>query len=133
MKEITDRLLKSYAKRYGVEFHKLGSLGWTTRLNAGGEEKQVGLNVAGPTVIFAVYPLLKVECQGCKPELAQHLLALNAETHLVKYGIDENWYIQLSVQFPVSDFGYGQFAAALDAIKRSVEESYAGIVERARD
>jgi hypothetical protein len=133
LKELSDRLVNSYGKRYGVEFHKLGGLGWTTRLNAAGEEQQVGLNVAGQTVIFSVYPLLKVECRGCKPALAEYLLFLNADTHLVKYGVDENWYIQLTVQFPLSEFAYGQFAAALDAIRRSVAGQYEEIRRRASE
>lgn len=133
LRELTDRVVQGYAKRYGLEFFKLGDLGWTARMSAGGEERNVGLSVAGDTVVFAVYPLLKVECAGCKPALAEHLLFLNADTHLVKYGVDESWYVQLSVQFPLSEFNYGLFAVALDALRLSIEGQYEEISRRASD
>lgn len=127
MKEITDKLLSEYFQRYGLEFDKLGDLGWTTLVDIGNDTKNIGITVWEETVIFSIYPLEKVNCRECRPKLTQHLLLLNAETHFVKYGIDESWNIILSVEYPVKEFSYGLFSVAMDSLIEAVKKHYEGI------
>ncbi len=133
MPKLTDKTVKEFARKYGIEFAKLGTLGWVARFEGEEEDIKVGLNEADETVIFAVYPLLTVKCRKCRPKLYEHLLLLNAEGHLFRYGVDADSNIQLTVHFPSGEFTYAQFAAALDAIKGTVEAHLDGIKKLARD
>jgi hypothetical protein len=133
VKTLTDRVVTKYAKRYGLAFQKLGQLGWTARTELKPRPQQIGLSVADEIVIFSIYPLVTLPDDKPRLALTEYLLLLNAETHLVKYGVDRNRNIQLTVQVAISALDYAQFAVALDAIRAAVEQHYTHIHELAFD
>ncbi len=133
MKDITSKVIDTYSKKYGIQFTPLGDIGWVTYVGPGDSGKEISISKSQTTIFFSIYPLLEVKCKKCKPQLAQHLLLLNSQTPLVKYSVDADWNILLSVEYPIDEFSYELFKVALDALIEALEKHYPEILEIAKD
>lgn len=133
MKEITDKVLKTYAKKYGVDLARFGDIGWMTHIESANSEKMITISVSPMIIFFSIYPLLEVKCKKCRPQLTHHLLLLNSQTPLVKYSVDADWSILLSVEYPAKELTYNLFVTAMDALAEALEKHYSEIVEMAKD
>ena len=133
MKGITSKVIDTYSKKYGLRFTAFGDMGWVTYVGLGEGGKEISISKSQTTIFFSIYPLLEVKCKKCKPELAQRLLLLNSQTPLVKYSVDADWNILLSVEYPIDGFSYEVFKEALDALIGALEKHYPEILEIVKD
>ena len=94
-----EQRIKEFNKLNNSAIQPFGKIGWAKRVEVHGNFKTVGITESGGVVFFSVYPLFKANKGVQLPKkLLNKLLVLNSKRPLIKYALDEDGVMFLSVE-----------------------------------
>jgi hypothetical protein len=123
---LTEEAVTEYANRAGVDVHPFDDLGWLLIAGDPAWLPPISLTEWEGNVLLNVLPVVTVGSTTARPSVAERLLRLNAERHLIKYALEEEWQVLLWTAYPAKEFTYELFAAGLaamcDALENDISE-----------
>ena len=119
---VPDDVLRKYFDDYGWTFERLDEQTCRTGFRGQNGSFSVLVRTSQHWVIFSINPLMSPPETGWGHATLQTLAAANHHVNMVKFGIDGENDVFLTVELPVEGFGYSHFADALSAISHTADQ-----------
>ncbi len=108
---------------------------WYTEITVEGEPFEVFVNLDQEAgwVFFTINPFVPTPDPDCEENLCRHLARLNYDVTLVKFVIDDEGDVALTVELPAEDLTYAHFATAVVALSNAAGENHDEMLNLSRD
>lgn len=108
---------------------------WYAEITAGEEQFEffVDLDEQEGWVYFTVNPFVPTPDPDCLDNLNRHLARLNYDVTMVKFVIDDEGDLALTVELPAEGFVYAHFATAIAALSNAAGENYDELLNLSQD
>ena len=108
---------------------------WYAEITAGEESFEffVNLDAKEGWIYFTINPFAPTPATKCLGNLSRHLVRLNYDVTLVKFVLDDEGDIALTVELPTEDFTYAHFTTAIAALVQAASENYDEVSNLAHD
>ena len=110
-----------FFERYGWKFETVGPLTYRTGFRGNHDAFPVLVRVTQHWVVFTINPLLRGD-NGMGATTLLTLAQSNHVSNFVKFGLDPEGDVFLTVELPVDGFTYVQFSDALRAISHTADQ-----------
>jgi hypothetical protein len=122
---VTPDTIEDYFDRYGWTFSRVKDEVWQTGFRGQTSSYRITVQITDNWVFFVINPFVVApDMPDRRPLLYHHLLRLNHEANLAKFGIDSDGDVFLTIELPTQGFTYTHFADALGAIAHYADATY---------
>lgn len=84
-------------------------------------------------VIFSISPFVKRPSNGCRENLLRYLANLNFHALVVKFSIDDDENIVLTLELPINELNYSPFIVSLETLCFYAEQQFQQISDLSQD
>jgi hypothetical protein len=132
MPKFLDKIAEFFAE-YGWEYERLN--GNTILSGFAGETSTFTLfvHVCDDWVIMSISPLVERPVDSCRANILGYLARLNFHATLVKFSMDDQDNVSLTVELPVRGLTFESFASILETLCFYADDQYQRILELATD
>jgi hypothetical protein len=107
---------------------------WHTGFRGDNSNFNIFVHLTDNWLYFTICPFVNAPVDPeCERKLHQHLLRLNNAINMAKFGIDSDGDVVLTVELPIENLDYSEFADGLNAISYYSDAHYLEILNLARD
>jgi hypothetical protein len=108
---------------------------WYAEIEASGEQSEffVNLDQEEGWIYFTINPFVPTPDPECLDNLSRHLVRLNYDVTMVKFVLDDEDDVALTVELPAQGLTHAHFAAAIDALSRAAGENYDEVFNLSQD
>ncbi len=100
-----EQIVEAYNRLHSSAIQKFGKMGWVKRIEVNGDFKTIGITEANGFVFLSIYPLCKPEETFVSSKKSMEtLLILNSKDPLIKYAVDEEGILFLSIELYMKNF-----------------------------
>ncbi len=125
---VTPEDIENYFDRYEWTFSRAKDEVWQTGFRGKISSFRITISLTDNWVFFVINPFVVAPSQPeNRLKLYHHLLRLNHEINLAKFGIDGDGDVFLSVELPTEGFAYSHFEDALGALCHYSDAHYCDI------
>ena len=122
---VTPEHIEGYFDRFGWTFSRAKDEVWQTGFRGTTSSYRVTVQLTDNWVFFMINPyVVAPEDSGRRLRLYHHLLRLNYEANMAKFGIDAEGDVFLAIELPTQHFDYSHFADALSALAHYADDHY---------
>jgi len=122
---VTPETIEQYFEQYGWSYQRADENTFRTGFRGDVSSFVIYVRLTKNWVYFTIVPFVVAPKEAeCKRKLYQHLLRLNYEINLAKFGVDSDGDIVLAVELPREKLDYNEFSDALGALSYYADETY---------
>ena len=122
---VTPENIEDYFDQYGWTFSRVKDEVWQTGFRGMTSSYRISVQLTDAWVLFVINPFVVApEEPDRRLRLYHHLLRLNDEANMAKFGIDADGDVFLTVELPAEHFTYSHFADALSALAHNADIHY---------
>lgn len=122
---VTPDNIEDYFDRYGWTFSRVKDEVWQTGFRGQTSSYRITVQITDDWVFFVINPFVVApEVPDRRLRLYHHLLRLNHEANLTKFGIDADGDVFLTIELSTQGFDYSHFADALSALAHYADAYY---------
>lgn len=123
--EVTPENIEDYFDRYGWSFTRVKDEVWQTGFRGATSSYRINVQLTDNWVFFVINPfVIGPDQPERRLRLYHHLLRLNHETNMVKFGIDRDGDIFLTAELPTESFHFSHFSDALNTLAHYADTHY---------
>lgn len=131
---VTAETIEQYFEQYGWSYQRLDDTTFRTGFRGDVSSFIIYVRLSKNWVYFTIVPFVVApKDETCKHKLYEHLLRLNHEINMAKFGVDKDGDIVLSVELPREKLDYNEFSDALGALCYYSDETYLEALNLAQD
>jgi hypothetical protein len=124
--EITPEIIDGFFEQYGWSYSRdEGGRDWSTGFRGDVSSFRILVRLTDNWIYFTIIPfIVATKNEACRQRLYWHILRLNRDITLAKFGLDEDNDVLLTVELPIESLDYSEFADALNAICYYADDTY---------
>ncbi|MDY7040868.1 MAG: YbjN domain-containing protein [Chloroflexota bacterium] len=131
---VTPETIEQYFDKYEWSYQRVSDNTFRTGFRGDVSSFVIYVRLTNNWTYFTIVPFVvapkEAECVG---KLYKHLLRLNHEINLAKFGVDSDGDIALSVELPREKLDYNEFSDALGALSYYADETYLEVLTLAQN
>ena len=132
--QISPETIEEYFQKYQWSYTRSSETTWITGVRTSVSSFRIFIRITEHWIYFVINPFVvspaKVED---RLRLYYHILRLNLDMNMAKFGLDSDGDIFLSVELPTENFLYTHFSDALNGISHHAERLYSEIFNLAHN
>ncbi len=134
MQELTPESIEEFFERYSWSYTRSSENTWITGVRTSVSSFRIFIRLSEHWVYFVINPFV-VAPQNPEDRLRvyYHILRLNLDMNMAKFGLDSDGDIFLAVELPTENFEYSHFADALNGISHHAERLYSDVFNLAHN
>jgi len=131
---VTPENIEDYFDRYGWTFARVKDEVWQTSFRGLTSSYRITVQLTDNWMFFVINPFVVApEEPDRRLRLYHHLLRLNYEANMAKFGIDADGDVFLTIELPTERFDYNHFAEALSALSHYADTHYRDVFNLAHN
>lgn len=131
---LTPEMIEEYFERYQWSFTRSSENTWITGVRTSVSSFRIFLRLTEHWVYFVINPFVVAPPnQEDRLRVYYHILRLNLDMSMAKFGLDSDGDIFLAVELPTENFQYSHFSDALNGISHHAERLYSEVFNLAHN
>jgi len=125
---VTPEIIEEYFSRYSWSYTRSSENTWITGVRTSVSSFRIFIRLSEHWVYFVINPFTVTPPNpDDRLRVYYHVLRLNLDMNMAKFGLDSDGDIFLAVELPTENFQYSHFADALNGISHHAERLYSEI------
>lgn len=131
---ISPELIEEYFQRYQWSYTRSSENTWITGVRTTVSSFRIFIRVSEHWIYFVINPfVVSPPDDDDRLRLYYHILRMNLDMNMAKFGIDSDGDIFLAVELPTESFEYSHFSDALNGISHHAERLYSEVFNLAHN
>ncbi|MCB9437742.1 MAG: YbjN domain-containing protein [Anaerolineales bacterium] len=131
---LTPEMIEEYFERYQWSFTRSSENTWITGVRTSVSSFRIFLRLTEHWVYFVINPFVVAPPnQEDRLRVYYHILRLNLDMSMAKFGLDSDGDVFLAVELPTENFQYSHFSDALNGISHHAERLYSEVFNLAHN
>ena len=131
---VTPKIIEEYLRRQKESFERIDPYTWISIYRGETNSFRVLTHLAKEWILLTIYPYVSPpKHKENRLALYAQLLELNHEMNMVKFCIDEQGEVLLSVEFPTENLDDSEFRDAFQILSYYADKYYLDILNLAQD
>lgn len=127
-------MIEEYFERYQWSYTRSSENTWITGVRTSVSSFRIFLRVTEHWIYFVINPFVVAPPnQSDRLRVYYHILRLNLDMSMAKFGLDSDGDVFLAVELPTENFQYSHFADALNGISHHAERLYSEVFNLAHN
>lgn len=125
---VTPEIIEEYFSRYSWSYTRSSENTWITGVRTSVSSFRIFIRLSEHWVYFVINPFTVTPPNpDDRLRVYYHVLRLNLDMNMAKFGLDSDGDIFLAVELPTENFQYSHFADALNGISHHAERLYSEV------
>ena len=125
---VTPETIEEYFSRYSWSYTRSSENTWITGVRTSVSSFRIFIRLSEHWVYFVINPFTVTPPNpDDRLRVYYHVLRLNLDMNMAKFGLDSDGDIFLAVELPTENFDYSHFADALNGISHHAERLYSEV------
>lgn len=126
--QLTPEIIEEYFQRYSWSYTRSSENTWITGVRTSVSSFRIFIRMSEHWIYFVINPFV-VSPPNVEDRMRvyYHILRLNLDMNMAKFGLDGDGDIFLAVELPTENFEYSHFADALNGISHHAERLYSEV------
>ncbi len=131
---LTPEIIEDYFQRYAWSYTRSSENTWITGVRTSVSSFRIFIRLSEHWVYFVINPFVVAPPNpDDRLRVYYHILRLNLDMNMTKFGLDSDGDIFLAVEMPTENFQYSHFSDALNGISHHAERLYSEIFNLAHN
>jgi hypothetical protein len=132
--QISPETIEQYFQQYQWSYTRSSTNTWITGVRTSVSSFRIFIRISDHWIYFVINPFVVAPPdEEDRMRLYYHVLRLNLDMNMAKFGLDSDGDVFLAVELPTENFTYSHFSDALNGISHHAERLYSEVFNLAQN